>query len=222
MKILPTGPATTTSSMEPKTKHERNEMAIVSNVTLIDCQDVVNAGYTETGVYEIYPEGLPYGTPVWCEVDGNTGWTVFQRRMDGSQDFHLYWEDYKRGFGNINGEFWLGNEAVHLITTRIGRLYELHIDLQREDNDLWYYVKYSDFKITNEDDNYRLLYNHFIEGTADDDLAYQNNMQFTTRDRDNDLYTYNCADFEFSVGLTPMKATLEATMRAQFFTRSIG
>ena len=36
--------------------------------------------------------------------------------MDGSIDFNRTWNDYKYGFGNLVGEFWLGLDKINRLT----------------------------------------------------------------------------------------------------------
>ena len=48
-------------------------------------------------------------------TDGG-GWIVVQKRFNGSVDFNRDWKSYKDGFGNANGEYWIGNEFIHQFT----------------------------------------------------------------------------------------------------------
>ncbi|XP_077973463.1 uncharacterized protein LOC120337177 isoform X3 [Styela clava] len=80
------------------------------------------------GVFDIYPESSDKPFEVYCDLvtDGG-GWTVFQRRMDGTEDFYRGWDEYANGFGEKDKEMWLGLETIHQLTKN--RSYELRVDL---------------------------------------------------------------------------------------------
>ena len=81
------------------------------------------------------------------------GWTVFQRRLDGSVDFYRGWQDYKNGFGNLNGEFWLGLDKIHRLTTTSKN--ELCIDMEDTSGNTRY-AEYDFFAVTSEQQKYQL------------------------------------------------------------------
>ena len=91
---------------------------------------------------------------VLCDQGTNGGgWTVFQKRLDGSEDFFRDWADYEHGFGNLIGEFWLGLEALHLLTWQDSS--RLRIELE-DFNSSYAYAAYGFFSVSNSSDNYRL------------------------------------------------------------------
>ena len=157
---------------------------------LSDCSDLLKSGHTQSGVYSINPDGTGHFS-VYCDMrtDGG-GWTVFQRRQDGSVDFYRGWNDYKTGFGQLTAEFWLGNDKIHRLTA--SRPSSLRVEL-KDWNGGKAYVKYGKFNIGDEQAQYRLEVGSY-SGTAKDSLTYHNNMAFTTKDRDNDIHSsLNCA-----------------------------
>lgn len=82
----------------------------------IDCQDAFEKGERTSGaVYILQPE------PNWrlikavCQFDHESGWTLIQRRLDGSVDFYRGWDDYVDGFGYLSDEYWLGETYYYHI-----------------------------------------------------------------------------------------------------------
>jgi hypothetical protein len=126
------------------------------------CFDHYKSGNKINDIYQIYPDG--HGNfAVMCDMYGG-GWTVFQHRYDGSVDFYLGWRDYKEGFGHLFGEFWLGLEKLHRITTS-GK-YKLRIDLEDfEGNER--FAEYSSFEVGNEQDGFRLSIGAFSGNYSD-------------------------------------------------------
>ena len=154
-----------------------------------DCREAYLNGSRKDGVYTIDPGcGKPFN--VFCNMT-NGGWTVFQSRMDGSVDFFRNWAHYVAGFGQLNGEHWLGLEKLVCLTTRRPRT-ELRVDLIDFKGN-YKYAQYSFFSVGNSGTNYRLSIAGYT-GTAGDSLTRHNGMQFSTKDRDNDQWNGNCAN----------------------------
>ena len=114
---------------------------------------------------------------------------MFQRRQDGTVDFYRGWNDYKSGFGQLTADFWLGNDKIHRLTA--ARPSTLRVELE-DWNGARVYAKYSKFNIGDEQANYRREVGSY-SGTAGDSLAYHNKMAFSTKDRDNNINSRNCA-----------------------------
>ncbi|ALC40382.1 maker620, partial [Drosophila busckii] len=78
------------------------------------------------------------------------GWAVIQRRVDGSVNFNRTWEEYRNGFGDLRGEFWLGLEKLHLMTKF--QPHELYIQLENFKNE-HRYAHYRSIAIRNRDND---------------------------------------------------------------------
>nr|XP_049606092.1 fibrinogen C domain-containing protein 1-like isoform X22 [Syngnathus scovelli] len=160
-----------------------------------DCSDVMAAGKSRSGVHSIFSGSDSFEAYCNMSLDGG-GWTVIQRRKDGSVDFYRGWDDYRKGFGDLAGEHWLGLQNIHALTA--SGAYQLRIDLTLFDGRN-YYALYDDFSVGRnsldpEKDGYPLLVSGY-SGNAGDKLAWHSGMKFTTKDRDQDEYhDRNCAN----------------------------
>ncbi|KRF98477.1 uncharacterized protein Dwil_GK27492 [Drosophila willistoni] len=124
------------------------------------------------------------------EIDGN-GWIVVHRRLNDSENFKRNWIDFRNGFGDLNGNFFIGLEKLHRITQT--DIYELAIEIGFHD-DTFTNVRYNHFKIGDETKQYKLESLGEFRGMIDNEMERGIGQKFTTYDRDNDLDSYvNCA-----------------------------
>lgn len=115
----------------------------------------------------------------FCEMDRDTnvGWIVIQNRVDGQLDFFRTWNEYKEGFGNIAGEFWLGLEKIHELTS--SKLHELRIEMEDFEGKLKF-AEYPAFAISDESNFFTLSVLAKGTGNAGDSLKYHGGMKFST------------------------------------------
>ena len=137
----------------------------------VDCLDIYQKGFKEDGIYEI--NFMDKTIRLLCDMTTHPfGWTVFQKRFDGSVNFNRKWTEYKNGFGNLKSEFWLGNEFLHLLTT--GKQNLLRIELKRFNGER-HSKNYTGFYIGTSNENYNLkvdgglrLYRRYIVSLWDE------------------------------------------------------
>uniref|UniRef100_A0A3Q3W1D9 Fibrinogen C-terminal domain-containing protein n=1 Tax=Mola mola TaxID=94237 RepID=A0A3Q3W1D9_MOLML len=158
-----------------------------------DCQDLFVQGQRASGVYSIQPEGSqPFN--VLCEMTSEAGWTVIQKRYDGSQNFNQLWERYKRGFGSLNGEFWLGLENIHAISKQGS--YILQVELTDGAGRQLPVARYR-LRLDGEEEKFSLhLEEESSSGVQEKVMSTRaSGLPFSTADRDNDLAAeVNCAE----------------------------
>ena len=122
---------------------------------------------------------------------------VFRRDASVTQrvSFNRDWIDYETGFGDLETEFWYGLKEMHCLTkTDV----DMRIDMTATNGTKFYWT-YSQFKIDGPDTNYRLRIGgpKGSPGTYSVDAITSHQKTggtpFTTRDRDNDANSRNCA-----------------------------
>ncbi|XP_019638229.1 PREDICTED: fibrinogen-like protein A [Branchiostoma belcheri] len=157
-----------------------------------DCSEIHTAqamfGSIASGVFSVKPVTVHARDPisVYCDqtTDGG-GWTVIQRRFDGSLEFFREIGAYHYGFGDSTGEYWLGLNNIYHITAQ--NAYELYIELEDWSGNVKF-ARYSSFSVGPASD-YTLIVGGY-SGTAGDGFYLSSssytNMKFSTRWYDQD------------------------------------
>jgi len=165
----------------------------------INCMDakvrgIANkAGGTGSGVYWVKPLDGQAGFFIWCDMDTDGGgWNVLQKRFDGSVDFYRPWVDYKKGFGSVKGEYWLGLDRIHRMSKTMPHM--LRITMESFDG-LRKYGTWRTFMVDDEAHKYTLTARGFRDYGIGNSLRYHSGRPFSTYDRDNDAWANNCSSY---------------------------
>lgn len=155
------------------------------------CAEVISPS-KGSGIYEIrVPRFSDKPFKVACDASTRGGkWTIVLRRLNGNINFYRKWANYKVGFGQLEGEYFLGLDKIHAMTH--DQEQELMFILEDKVGEVRYEA-YDSFAIGDELDLYKLHTLGKASGTAGDSFGGHRGMYFTTQDRDNDICAVNCA-----------------------------
>ena len=119
--------------------------------------------------------------------------------MDGSENFERLWADYAAGFGSRSGEYWLGLENMHFLTTASSSLV-IEMEAFPKAKTLTSVETYSDFSIGNAASSYALSVSGYVltgtecspakDGWDSGDFALkQSGLPFSTEDQETNNYS---------------------------------
>ena len=127
-------------------------------------------------------------------LEQEDGWIIIQRRVDASVSFERSWYEYVAGFGDVDGNFWLGLETMHDLTT--AQQMSLQIDVV-PCNIPAVSIPYQQIQVGDAASEYLL---NITSDTPGDDtlynsMNYHSGSKFSTYDNDNDVdSSRNCAE----------------------------
>ncbi|PIK46995.1 hypothetical protein BSL78_16133 [Apostichopus japonicus] len=174
-------PVDATSYTTIRTNCLTSNGSVIQNGSLLVNEDCTRISTCDNGV-------MNYNDLYQCSSDA-----VFQRRVNGSVDFSRTWISYREGFGELDHEFWLGNDKLYYLTNQGN--YQLRVDFVSRDGDP-FYANFDRFRINNESDNYRLsgLGNYSGNAGGAGSLNDRLNYSFSTSDKNNGgcLDDYHC------------------------------
>ncbi|XP_053185376.1 angiopoietin-related protein 3-like isoform X2 [Scomber japonicus] len=153
-----------------------------------DCSELYNRGERASGVYAIRPNrSEPF--MAFCDMSKDHGATVIQRRRDGSVNFDQTWEKYENGFGDFQGEFWLGLRKIHSLAALGNSVLHIQLEDWKQNRRLFEYR----FYLGGPESNYTIHLSH-LSGDLPEPMSNLTGMKFSTKDRDNDKnQDSNCA-----------------------------
>ena len=132
-------------------------------------------------------------------LEQEDGWIIIQRRVDASVSFEKTWDEYVAGFGDVDGNFWLGLEVLHDLTE--AQPMSLQIDVV-PCNIPAISIPYQQIHVGDATSKYRLTITSDTPGdnTPYNSMNYHSGIRFSTYDNDNDITSSrHCAE-EFRAG----------------------
>jgi len=126
----------------------------------------------------------------WCkdfgrEICSPDQWLVWLRRVDNSVSFNRTFDDYEKGFGDKDGNFWLGLETLHQLPKIAKRKLKIHTHIEFWDGTERSTEHYS-FSVSNETSGYEINVGSMdLFSTMEKDLMQPSNGQkFSSFDQD--------------------------------------